>query len=231
MVTLAEFGKFAQYVYNDDGASYGNWQRQKWHADKASGFFGAIFQDRAKGDVVVACRGTELTDVGDLGADVNIAKRKMPMSQVVAAIELWSLVATMSGVKRTFVTGHSLGGALAQIVSCAGRAPCITFNAPGMKDHMGHYLSHTTGQGEIPTDFVNGSVHNYRLKDDFVSSLTGKHLGKVTTLDAQGGSPETFFQKLKAAVGMITGGFEAHKMQTVREFIMRQAYADSDPFS
>lgn len=137
---------------------------------RTSSFFGAAYVCGSTG--VVAYRGSqELTDWVD--ADVDIALGKLPIGQLGDAFAFFNEARAslkQSGCSRILVTGHSLGGGLAQLV--AGRVTSfptvgVTFNAPGA----------ARLQGVVKVDCKNaGNVFNYRAKLDPVS-LKGAHIG------------------------------------------------------
>ena len=80
-------------------------------------------------DIVVVFRGTEINDINDLKNDVEMIRNYLPM-QAESALEAYDKVAEFcekNGYSLT-VTGHSLGGSLATIVSAERGVPAVTFN-------------------------------------------------------------------------------------------------------
>lgn len=76
------------------------------------------------------------------------------------------------------LTGHSLGGFLAQMVGVLLDMPFITWNAPP----AGRALAHVRGVG--PRQFKKGV--NFRVNWDPVSRAPGQHVGPVITLPHHG---------------------------------------------
>jgi putative lipase involved disintegration of autophagic bodies len=79
-----------------------------------------------------------------------------------------------------YLTGHSLGGGLASLLSAKKAGlPTVTFNAPGMqRSFIGSHLLDIIGR--INLHYVDTSqMLHLRSTGDPVSSLTGKHMGKV----------------------------------------------------
>jgi Lipase (class 3) len=75
-----------------------------------------------------------------------------------------------------FVTGHSLGGAEAEVVAAATGAGGVTFAAPG----VGNMLATTNGDASF-----GANLTNYVIADDPVGThtfLSGQHVGPVVTL-------------------------------------------------
>ncbi|MDE2154857.1 MAG: hypothetical protein KGJ32_03035, partial [Xanthomonadaceae bacterium] len=116
-----------------------------------SGFYGAIFQDTVTNELVVAFRGTELPDdtvrdaietdeqmfVDGVNQQLDGARRLMEK-----AIELSATGGIEGGAPNPVqlsVTGHSLGGSLAQVMSYDYNLYGETFNAYG-----------ATGVGDVP---------------------------------------------------------------------------------
>jgi hypothetical protein len=101
-----------------------------------SGFYGAAYQNVDTGEIVIAYRGTEPTqdafhDI--LGADVDIGTGD-EHQQFVDALEFAKNVQdTYQGLGVDIsVTGHSLGGGLAQLAADTFGWGGVTFEAPGM---------------------------------------------------------------------------------------------------
>ncbi len=125
---------------------------------------------------VLAFRGTEPADLGDVGDDLN--EEGVGSYQYTANEgKIAALLAALGG--KVDVTGHSLGGALAQLAasrnaSSIGRV--VTFQAPGINEDDAEKLD------EAGVD----STH-YRSKGDWVPA-GGETLttGKITTIDMAG---------------------------------------------
>ncbi len=93
------------------------------------GFEGDIYY---KGnDVVVVYNGTN--SPMDIVSDVDMVLNRRPF-QTNAAIDLYNQAKILFPDANITVTGHSLGGSLAQIVSAHTGVPAVTFNAYGTAD-------------------------------------------------------------------------------------------------
>ncbi len=140
-------------------------------ADKPSGYQGVIFQREDTGEIVVAHRGTEFgREFADdvVRADGGmVAQRANHQAQ--DAIEFARQAQKIAEEQRVpiSVTGHSLGGCLAQIVAARLGLRGETFNA---------YGAASLGMG-IPEQ-SNGQVVNHVMAADFVSSAS-PHFGEV----------------------------------------------------
>lgn len=77
-----------------------------------SGFAAFAYRHVETGEIVIAIRGTELTDVGDLRADADIATGKLPQ-QYNDALAFYKDIARDNPNITISLTGHPLGGASA----------------------------------------------------------------------------------------------------------------------
>jgi hypothetical protein len=99
-----------------------------------SGFQGACYtQTNGAGtDVVMAIAGSQGTATNDLVADVRLLVSMMPR-QASSARKFFDLHMAPNYNKGDIViVGHSLGGALAQVLGFWNNVRFVTFNAPGM---------------------------------------------------------------------------------------------------
>lgn len=137
------------------------------------GFAAVAFGLDSNGDgvyeqVVIAYRGSN--DFPDFAvADWQIACGETPYTQSVEAEAFYDLVKYNYGINNgnnISITGHSLGGALAQLISADHGNYAVTFNAPGMES-----------QAEI-YEYTHKNVLNYVIMNDIVGNL-GDHVGNT----------------------------------------------------
>lgn len=143
------------------------------------GFYAGLYEC---GDQrIIAFRGTDdLLDA--LVDDAAVAAGAMP-PQVIAAfmtVSAWGF----SG--KTYITGHSLGGALAILSACHYNVPAATFNAPGVAD-VCVQIAVTSNPlqrllAAVSRCISNSRVRNIRIEGDPVSSVftTGAQAGGNT---------------------------------------------------
>jgi len=153
MAAIYDLAQIADAVYNDKGGcSYtmpqgrgGSriWKRihhsaskpaGKWFGTQTwAGFYGALYT--SGNDAVAAFRGTEfglsMRALQDLATDVDLAMGLWTF-QMRHAVRFAQQCQMMAKGKRLYITGHSLGGALALVTSDKLREITVTFNAPGM---------------------------------------------------------------------------------------------------
>jgi hypothetical protein len=140
--------------------------------------------------VVIDYRGTvpqpvNMTAIDNLIADYGFnteTPTKELQSYAFDAAAVASQVESLYPNATIFLTGHSLGGALAQLVGKASGLPAIGFNAPGSGQVYGP-LSDFLGVGNWPS-FAGGNANinvDYRLDGDQVSEV-GTQIGSTITI-------------------------------------------------
>lgn len=141
-----------------------------------SGYFGAIFQNETTGELVVAHRGTEADSLDGILHDAIEADGQMALGLinqqvndanhlVERALELAKTSSPTGGPVSVTVTGHSLGGSLAQITASEYGLYGETFNAYGAAGIQG-------------TPAGGNQVMNYVRATDMVAAA-GEHFGEV----------------------------------------------------
>lgn len=100
------------------------------------GYYAEVWQNAA-GDIVITNEGTVVTKLTTLLADLKIAVGATPQAEIDAAT-FAKFYAKTYNVTSIIETGHSLGGAEAQVAMAAlvdsgTSAGAVTFNAPGSR--------------------------------------------------------------------------------------------------
>ncbi|WP_164074501.1 lipase family protein [Stenotrophomonas maltophilia] len=143
------------------------------HVDMPSGYQGSIYQNIKTGEYVVAHRGTEFDrqPLTDGAIDLGMVTTRFN-GQLKDALELTREAKEMADRegKEVSVTGHSLGGALAQVTAHHYNLPGEAFNPYGANS-LGYRIP--AGQPSNAAPFTN-----HVMAGDFVSA-GGKHYGNV----------------------------------------------------
>ena len=145
------------------------------------GLNAVVFIDRVTKQIVIAFRGTDVSNAQDLQSDYAIWKDRLPQAFTDAAV----LVATLRN-NRAYagytldVTGHSLGGAEAEYVAGQFTLGGATFAAPGILQLPGV-------RGSAP------GLTDYELSTDLIGNYgsAADHIGTVVEL-----KPHTYLGEL-----------------------------------
>ncbi|GBG14818.1 uncharacterized protein NMK_2419 [Novimethylophilus kurashikiensis] len=142
------------------------------------GFQAAAYQNIETGQIIVATRGTEPTSKMDLYADLQMGMdgvlAGLP-NQFVLASNFLSSVEAIAGANPISLTGHSLGGSLAEWLGAESHYPTVTYNAYGIGTILAANLM-------LPddSDFSN-IVNNVIDKDPVMMSCMGLPQATLTS--------------------------------------------------
>jgi len=191
--TLHDYAHMAAAIYADAEAGMvqklmdngvTGWAVRYWQAGTPSnGFQGAILENEH--EVVCVYKGSKgapwsrsTTGFNDWCInDLQISLNMIP-SQAHSAAEMVEVAERVlcggrgNRRKPLSITGHSLGGGLAQMVGYLRQAPFVTFNAPGMKGNV----ESIPFVGKMAKGHANG--FNMILWTDPVGNF-GRHIGKT----------------------------------------------------
>ncbi|RYH09269.1 DUF2974 domain-containing protein [Tropicimonas sp. IMCC6043] len=199
MASIYDYGLLSNAVYETNPSVQG-WACRDFHDGLGEGLQAGVF---TKGDeIVVAFKGTTPTQVNDVIADLKLGVG-MSTSYFSAAEEY---VARYASEGTVVATGHSLGGAIAQVVGNRRQIPFVTFNAPGVAIFASRNLHTSTAHmsavriaggllgalrhpmqtaRDVAATFYVVNGNNYRLSGDVVSQI-GLHYGDVINISASG---------------------------------------------
>lgn len=184
MATLLEYARIADKVYEPSPASIPDWScppglavddRSVFEGGRllTTGFQGRVFESGGSaGEVVIAFKGTVPRMASDLIADLTLALNAIPGQAHVALAktEAWRRNYTSKPIS---LVGHSLGGALAQVVGYRLGIKFVTFNAPGMLEQNSGIIPY--GLGRIVRALGGGHQDagvNFRRSWDMVGNFS-----------------------------------------------------------
>jgi len=168
---------------NTNGASFADpsgqtWQQQAFTSDDQTGYQGAVFVNVKTNAVVLVNRGTEPSSYRDLASDLQMGVGKLPQ-QYASASNLFDeakKVANSIGAPQSsiLITGHSLGGSLAELLGAKYSNPTETFNPygvgnllsqlglrPGTYDNIVNHVTEADPVSVAPGSQMLGSTYAY----------------------------------------------------------------------
>ncbi|MFA9462603.1 hypothetical protein [Thiohalorhabdus methylotrophus] len=261
MASNLEYAKLSQVVYGDGEHTLesSGLKAQGWvdtgliGVNPDSGFFAQAY--RKGNEVVIAYRGTEPTqdalhDI--LGADVDIGTGD-EHQQFVDALEFAHQIdLRYGGAKQTIsVTGHSLGGGLAQLAADTFGWDGVTFEGPGMANYSpptdGGLIDSFLQANNLSMGNV-GDLTSYTVLGSSISSIPGEHIGTKHDLITEQGRPDLLGLSIEAGIGPTAataffagagytgvdqlsrhrmGNFIDHLQQAEQEGVLLQQYVDA----
>ena len=137
-----------------------------FNENKKTGFYADVLSNG--NDIIISYRGSDKLFDHDGKNDIAMAKSKIP-EQALDAIRIYDKVKREHPNSDIVVTGHSLGGSLAEIVSGIRGNLAVTFNAYGVGDMFRNKNA-----------LKENNVVNYVNEYDAVSMVNGQnHIGEI----------------------------------------------------
>lgn len=152
-----------------------------------NGYYNNVFFScaayKSNNKIIISFRGTN--ELGDLlGSDLDIAMGNIPSVSYIYAQNFYTAIKSAFPDCEIEFTGHSLGGAIAQLMGAKYGNKTVTFNAPGMLellDQIGCSSSQTYN-----------NITNYTVLNDYVGNYKA-HVGYTYYMQPLPIEKETLF--------------------------------------
>ncbi len=190
MASIYELVTLSGMAYDSTRTTFANWERIDKHGYPFGyGFYAELYKNIERKEAVIAIRGTDGGDKdwSDFRSDLQIGLGQIPsqLKDANKAYEhfLYTTKFHLGDIYNLYLTGHSLGGGLASLLSAKHNGlPTVTFNAPGMlRSYLGGYLINLIGYFRLQSVDTSQMKH-IRATGDVVSLASGTHMGKVQTV-------------------------------------------------
>ncbi len=163
--------------------------------DCHTGFYAALYENFSTKVGVIVIRGTDPAVFLDLVADYNYVMNKV-VTQYEEAIGFTHMIRNhyaLSGMKKIYVCGHSLGGIVAKMIAPLTGFDTIAFNSPGVMEYLvkRHLPSHCLKARKVPYKdaFDEQKIITYCAKGDPIGNLRHDNdLGPYKFVDVLGGA-------------------------------------------
>lgn len=160
-----------QFIYSADKTKLYR-DKYKFEDMEDDGFYAVAFMK--ENDIVIAYRGTEPDKIEDLIADLYIGFLNRNHSQLVSAYLFVEYIKELYPNKNIHLTGHSLGGCLAQyaFVCTNKKYPTVTWNALGLGKHK-NTITDGIFWGNDITDYIG--LYSLELQDKLEEEVLDKN--------------------------------------------------------
>jgi len=171
MVSKLDYAMLSRAAYADNSAEVPkDWEIIATRENNATDFAATAFRNTKTDEIVLAYRGTDSTWKNTTDWTQNnltIAFHHVP-NQFDDALSFYNEVAGANKDKTISVTGHSLGGILAQLVGACTLKDTVTFNSIGVL----HLLDDLNIPLEEGLNYSN--ISNYSLENDILHKVHNK---------------------------------------------------------
>ncbi len=189
--SVRDLAKLSLMAYFPNQKKYEDWKQIEYFGNRSGmGFGAALFVNEPHHEAVLAFRGTDFDqkDLSDLLSNYFFSILMRPpqfepaMNAYKQSISRCKLEFGEEKPHTLYLAGHSLGGALASLVSAnSGGLPTVTFNSPGMKstqtyNHFSPFWLTKKNEYDLLSVKKNKMLH-VRNTGDLISLLTGDHIG------------------------------------------------------
>lgn len=157
-----------------------NEDKEKYYSEQIDTFLGRLYI-KNEAQTVIAFRGTAPGVLNDYYSDIKLGLH-LETSHNTYARNFYNIVKEFLSKKINFcqrpvLTGHSLGGYLAQLIAVEQQLPAIVFNAPKIGGYRDSYLNNKL----ISSKEHYEQIYNVDVDYDFIHRV-GKPIGHTITL-------------------------------------------------
>ncbi len=141
--------------------------------DGSNGFRAAVYSSKERAEeLIIAFCGTN--SAADISSDIDLMRNKLP-KQYSSAKAFYDIVTQDDKLKNKniILAGHSLGGALAQLVGAVTRKTTYSFNGIGVRKCLSQIGCSET--------YMYSNVHSYCVMNDWFG-MQGGHIGNLKLL-------------------------------------------------
>lgn len=210
------YADVAQKVYVD--ASFEKWQLLK-ESDLVNGFYARLYQHSGTQEVIVSFEGTQtaidwLQNASTFSARASRMQKLFPSDQFESALTFVQEVKGQ-GLSIDRLTGHSLGGALAQYTASHTDIPATVFNSLGLAEKgIGTYRK---GPHEPEVIRITASAQ---------AQYNGKVYGSLTDLVSRLGVQMGEEYRVNMDLGVVSGQAELAPFVNLSADPLSRAFAD-----
>ncbi|MDD9899351.1 MAG: tandem-95 repeat protein [Alphaproteobacteria bacterium] len=179
--------------------------------DINTGYFGAVVVDSVTGEAIQVSRGTEITDLNDLAADLSIVSGSLASEQFESAQQLLSDYNATAATDPNFIpvtvtTGHSLAGHLSQALGILHDLIVYAFASPGGESAQGD-LAAMGYSSEVANYDYSGKMFIENGKNDPVSEhgnqISGANVNILDFDQILGGGLDNAIIDMSAKLGYL----------------------------
>jgi len=176
MAKTNDYATLSFHVYNFDNTSIPEGWTQFLSSPDNNSYFGSSYINEKNKEIIIAHRGTEPSDTGDLVSDLQLALNFVPnqYSDAITFVNTIKGYTKVGGIFEGYTkahTGHSLGGVLAQLSAATFEEKAATFDSTGTLELM----------EELGISYSTTDITSYVAAPNAINT-TNTHIGDVVRI-------------------------------------------------